>query len=72
MHLIAQIRRAGNSLVIRLPREELEREGIAIDEYVSVDLHAIAITPRVPTDLRAAFEAEVARGDEAFARLADG
>jgi antitoxin component of MazEF toxin-antitoxin module len=72
MHAITQVRRAGNSVVIRLSREELEREGIAVDDYVSVDVHAITITPRVPADLREAFEAEVARGDRAFALLVDG
>jgi antitoxin component of MazEF toxin-antitoxin module len=72
--MIAMIRKSGNSFVIRVPREEMERLGISADEYVSVAIQPIDIRPRLPADLRTVADAVLARPEtaEAFAVLADG
>jgi len=69
--MITTIRRSGNSFVIRVPREEMERIGVEEGEHVSVEIRAIEVRPKLPADLRASVEAEIARSARAFQRLAD-
>ena len=68
--LITTIRRSGNSFVIRVPREEMERIGIQEGEHVSVEIRALDMRPRLAVDLRASVDTEVARSARAFDRLA--
>jgi antitoxin component of MazEF toxin-antitoxin module len=44
-YVLAQIKRSGNSFVIRVPREEMERIGVAPDEYVEVQIRAVDVRP---------------------------
>jgi antitoxin component of MazEF toxin-antitoxin module len=65
--MIAQIRKAGNSFVIRVPRDELDRLGVGVDDYVQVDLHAIDIVPRLAPNLEAVVAERLAQPDVAAA-----
>ena len=71
--MLAQIRKAGNSYVIRVPREELDRLGLAVDDHVIVELHPVDIRPRLTPDLQAAADEllEQPETGAAIARLAD-
>jgi antitoxin component of MazEF toxin-antitoxin module len=71
IHVITTIRRSGNSFVIRVPREEMERVGVGVDEYVSVEIRPIEIRPGLAADLREAVDAEVPLSSEAFRLLAE-
>jgi len=51
--MITSIRRSGNSFVIRVPREEMERLGVEVDEFVAVEIHPVDIRPRLTKPLRA-------------------
>jgi antitoxin component of MazEF toxin-antitoxin module len=70
--MITTIRRSGNSFVIRVPREEMERVGVEEGEYVTVEIRALDVRPRLPSDLRASVEAEIPMSKRAFKRLANG
>jgi antitoxin component of MazEF toxin-antitoxin module len=69
--MITTIRRSGNSFVIRVPREEMERIGIEEGEHVLVEIRALDVRPRLPKDLRASVEAEIPLSKRAFERLAN-
>ncbi|HLZ31505.1 MAG TPA: hypothetical protein VKV73_29655 [Chloroflexota bacterium] len=72
--MITTIRRSGNSFVIRVPREEMERAGVQVDEHVLVEIRPVEIRPRLTPRLQAVAEEMLARPGTAtaFARLADG
>src|SRR5262249_7624857 len=61
----------GNSFVIRVPREEMDRIGIAEGEPVSVEIRSVDVRPRLPRDLRRIVGTEIAMSASAFQRLAD-
>jgi len=69
--MITTIRRSGNSFVIRVSREEMERIGVEEGDYVNVEIRALDVRPRLPKDLRASVEAEIPRSKRAFDRLAN-
>ena len=71
--MIAKIARSGNSFVIRVPREELERVGVKLDDYVLVTIQPVDIRPRLPADLQALVDARLQQPEtaEAMARLGD-
>jgi antitoxin component of MazEF toxin-antitoxin module len=72
-YVLAQVKRSGNSFVIRVPREEMERIGVAPDEYVEVQIRAVDVRPRLTVTLRTVAEDVLAHPEtvEALARLAD-
>jgi antitoxin component of MazEF toxin-antitoxin module len=72
--MITTIRKSGNSFVIRVPREEMERAGVKPDEHVLVEIRPIEIRPTLTPALEAVAEDILARPGtaKAFARLADG
>jgi antitoxin component of MazEF toxin-antitoxin module len=71
--ILARIVKSGNSFVIRVPREEMERVGVEVDEYVTVDIHRADIRPKLTTDLSPLVEARLAQPETAaaFELLAD-
>ena len=69
-HMITTIRRSGNSFIIRVPREELERIGVQEGEHVSVEIRALDVRPRLPRDLLSSVDAEIPLSKQAFERLA--
>jgi antitoxin component of MazEF toxin-antitoxin module len=71
MAMITTVRRSGNSFIIRVPREEMERIGIQEGEHVSVEIRALDVRPRLPNDLRASVDAEIPLSKQAFDRLAN-
>jgi antitoxin component of MazEF toxin-antitoxin module len=71
--VITTIRKSGNSFVIRVPREEMERVGVKPDEHVLVEIRPIEIRPKLTPQLQAIAEdirAQPATA-RAIARLAD-
>jgi len=73
MSLITRVGRSGNSFVIRIPREELEREGIALGDYVLVSLQPVDMRPRLKPQLKASMDKMLGKPEtaRAIARLAD-
>lgn len=71
--MLGKIVRSGNSFVIRIPREEMERVGVDVDEYVTVDIHRADIRPQLTADLAPLVEASLALPEtaEAFDLLAN-
>jgi antitoxin component of MazEF toxin-antitoxin module len=54
--IIQKLRRAGNSLVVTIPRDEIERQGLSEGELVAVDVRRVEVRPALPADLAAHVE----------------
>lgn len=72
--MLGKIVRSGNSFVIRIPREEMERIGVEVDQFVTIDIHPADIRPRLTADLEPSVEARLAQPESAvaFDLLANG
>jgi antitoxin component of MazEF toxin-antitoxin module len=68
--MIGTLRKSGNSVVVSIPREELERIGVQIGDQVSVEIRPVDIQPLLAADLTAAAEVELERSREALDYLA--
>jgi antitoxin component of MazEF toxin-antitoxin module len=68
--MISTLRKSGNSIVVSIPREELERVGVQIGEQVSVEIRPLDIRPRLAADLREAAKIELERSHDALDYLA--
>jgi antitoxin component of MazEF toxin-antitoxin module len=64
--VIATLRRNGNSIVVTIPREELERAGAREGDLVEVQIRPVDVRPRLTPRLRDALAIELANGDEAL------
>ena len=70
--MIAQkLRRSGNSFIVTIPREEVERQGLIEGEMVVIEVRAAEIRPKLRPDLRVLAEESWRRHETAYRKLAD-
>lgn len=69
--MLSTLRRNGNSIVITVPREEMEKVGAHEGELVDVQIRPVEIRPRLTPRVEAALAIELANGREALRYLAD-
>lgn len=70
--MIAQkLRRSGNSYIVTIPREEVERQGLTEGEMVVIEVRAAEIRPKLRPNLRALAEESWQRHEMAYRKLAD-
>jgi len=70
--VIAQkLRRSGNSYIVTIPREEVERQGLTEGEMVVIEVRAAEIRPKLRPNLRALAEESWQRHETAYRKLAD-
>lgn len=67
--MIATLRKNGNSVVLTIPREELERVGAREGDMVDVQIRPVDVRPRLTPSLEAAFKIELEHGREALEYL---
>jgi antitoxin component of MazEF toxin-antitoxin module len=67
----AKLRRSGNSFIVTVPREEVERLGLEEGQLVTIEVRPAEVRPVLAADLREAFEIEFERGQEALRYLAE-
>lgn len=65
-----QLRKAGNSYVITIPKEEVERHGWSTGDRFAVQLTPLEERPVLSEELRAALEASWEQNEEAYRYLA--
>jgi antitoxin component of MazEF toxin-antitoxin module len=68
--MIGTLRKNGNSVVVTIPPDELERVGAHAGDLVDIELRPVDVRPRLTPALRAALEIELANGREALEYLA--
>ncbi|HEY7036855.1 MAG TPA: hypothetical protein VH482_36340 [Thermomicrobiales bacterium] len=52
-----QVRKSGNSFVVTIPKEEVERLGLTEGQFVAMHLAPMELRPVLPPDLQEAVEA---------------
>ena len=65
-----KLRRSGNSFIVTVPREEIERLGLKEGQLVTLEVRPAEMRPVLAADLRDAFEIELERGRDALRYLA--
>jgi antitoxin component of MazEF toxin-antitoxin module len=66
----AKLRRVGNSFVVTVPREEIERKQLKEGQLVSLEVNAVEVRPVMSPDVREAFEASWQRNEAGYRYLA--
>ncbi len=66
-----QLRKTGNSFVITIPKEEVERQGWKTGQRFAVQLTPLEERPVLRKEIREAFEASWERNAEGYQYLAD-
>ena len=66
-----QLRKVGNSYVVTVPKDEVERRGWREGQLLALQLTALEVRPVLGDDLREAIEERWERNEEALRYLAD-
>ncbi len=66
-----KLRRSGNSFVVTVPRDEVERLGLTEGQTVVVEVRPAETRPLLAPDIREAFEIEFRRGEGGLRYLAE-
>jgi putative addiction module antidote len=66
-----RLRKVGNSYVVTIPKDEVERQGISEGDLLSVEVHPLIVTPRMRPELREAMERSWKKSEAAYRYLAD-
>lgn len=66
-----RLRKVGNSFVVTIPKDEIERLNLREGQLLSVSIEPLEILPTMGPEVRAAFEETWARNEAAFRYLAD-
>jgi antitoxin component of MazEF toxin-antitoxin module len=65
-----QLRKVGNSYVVTIPKDEVERRGWQEGQLLALQLTALEVRPVLGDDLREAIEERWERNEEALRYLA--
>ena len=72
MSVLATLRKSGNSVVVTIPREELEAVGVTAGDTVSITIRPVDFQPRLRADLRAIMDREYPHWEAALEYLRRG
>lgn len=68
--ITAKLRKSGNSFIVTVPREEIERLGLREGQLLTVEVRPAEVRPVLAADLRDAFTIEFDRGLDGLRYLA--
>ncbi len=63
--------KVGNSNVVTIPKEEVERMSLTEGQLLSVEVHSVEVRPTMSPEVREALEESWARNEAAYPYLAD-
>ncbi len=66
-----KLRKVGNSYVVTIPKEEVERQNLQEGQLVTVEIHPAEAGPAMPPELRKAFEESWQRNEPGYRHLAE-
>lgn len=66
-----QLRKSGNSYVVTIPKDEVERHGWREGDFLSIQVTQLALRPVLGADLQQALDERWERNEEALRYLAD-
>jgi antitoxin component of MazEF toxin-antitoxin module len=65
------MRKVGNSFVVTIPKDEVERLGLREGQLLGVEITPLEVRPVMRPEVREAFEASWERNEEGYRYLAD-
>ena len=68
---LKKLRKVGNSYVVTIPRDEVERRGLVEGQLLAIEIQPVEIVPLMSPEVLKAFEESWARNEEAYRYLAD-
>ena len=66
-----KLRKVGNSYVVTIPKEEVERQNLEEGQLLSIEIRPAEIRPVLSPDLRKAFEESWQKNEQAYRYLAE-
>lgn len=66
-----KLRRSGNSFIVTVPRDEVERLGLCEGALVTIEVRPAEVRPVLAHDLKEAFEVEFRRNQAGLRYLAE-
>ena len=66
-----KLRKVGNSYVVTIPKEEVERQNLQDGQLLSVEIRPAEIRPVISPDLRKAFEESWQQNENTYRYLAE-
>ena len=69
--IVQQLRRAGNSYVVTIPKEEVERRGWQEGQLLGIELTEMEVRPALRPDVRQVLDERWDRNEAALRYLAD-
>ena len=69
--LMQKLRQVGNSFVVTIPKEEVERLGLQENDLVGVEVRKLRVTPELVPEVQAAFDRSRQRYAADYAYLKD-
>jgi antitoxin component of MazEF toxin-antitoxin module len=68
--ITAKLRRSGNSFIVTVPKDEVERLALKEGQTVAVEVRPVEVRPILAPDLREAFEASWEHNEAGYRYLA--
>jgi len=68
--ITAKLRRSGNSFIVTVPRDEIDRLGLHEGQLLTVEVRPLEVRPLLTPDVREAFEASWERNEAGYRYLA--
>lgn len=65
-----KLRRSGNSFIVTVPKEEVERLGIKEGQLLAAEFHPLELRPALSPDVRSAWEESWRRNEAGYRYLA--
>lgn len=69
--IVGRVRKSGNSLILTIPKDEAERQGIAAGDMVVAEIPPADVRPRLDPELRRHAEESFAYNEPGLRALAD-
>ena len=66
-----KLRKVGNSYVVTIPKEEVERQNLKDGQLLSIEIRPAEIRPVMSPDLRKAFEESWQQSEKTYRYLAE-
>ena len=66
-----KLRKVGNSYVVTIPKEEVERKHLQEGQLLTVEIQPAEVRPVLSPELRKAFEESWQRNEEAYRYMAE-
>ena len=68
--ITSKVRKSGNSYIVTIPKDEVERLQLREGQLVTVEVHPVEVRPKLAPDVREAFEASWERNEAGYRYLA--